>query len=110
MKRIPPAWKMTMELEDAVLLPTMAGIALANVAAAAAREVRHNGDLRRAQAWVNHLAASAQAAQEDFEHVVAALAQARQEAAMLRGALEEADQENLALTMDIRALKRAQVN
>ena len=94
-----------MEFRDCVTVPTMVGMGMAQVAAAAAQELRHGRDLRRAQGWVDHLAASARAADADFRAVVGQLAQARREAATLRDALDAADEENLDLSLQIRAMK-----
>ena len=99
-----------MHLSTAVSLPAMVGMGLANAAANAAREVRHSQDIRQAQRWIDHLAASARSAEADFEDVVAALSAARMEAAALRAALDESDAENLALSMDIRRMNTVRAN
>ena len=95
-----------MELSDTVTLPVLVGMGIATTAAAAAREVRHTRDLQHAQRWVDHLALSSQYAQQDYSDLLAELTATRREAATLRAALEESDQENLRLSIEVGRMRR----
>lgn len=94
-----------MEFRDAVSLPMALGVGLTNAAFNVARDVRHASDLADAQRWIDHLSASAQAANEDFRAVAAELAAVKRAYSNLQFQLETSEHENLQLTMQVRHLK-----
>lgn len=94
-----------MKLNSAVNIPALVGVGIANAAIGAAAELRHGRELAVAQQWIDHSAGQTRAAQGDYFALLAELTAARQEALVLRAALEDSDAENLALSLEIRRMR-----
>ena len=73
----------------------------------AVEDAGHAEDIRHAQGVVDRMAMRERQANADFHAVVARLDAAMHENAVLRSALAESDGENLRLSIEIGALRRA---